>query len=232
MDITPELLLHFDSAFRDFDAFTHTLIPAATQPEVFDQILPALIEGAKTNYSELRKAFEKDAPTLAAWSCGNLLDLAVISRFVLRSKEDAVKFADNRLIDGLQIANAFRDLELMHAPQLRATSFDASIAAFKNGMKRDGIKERSYMNVADLAAEVGLADEFAKVNKVTSKFVRPTAWSLLPAPAGSERFPRASGTFLVYGVSYFALIFSALKKHHKEWDQRLSAAQPTSYSSR
>src|ERR1700729_406966 len=106
MSIAPELVKQADEAFREFDAFTRSLRPTDEETGRFYHIFTALSDATKTNYATLRKAFEDDEQTWMAWSCRNLLEIAIFSKFAISSKANADEFAADRLIDGLQIGAA------------------------------------------------------------------------------------------------------------------------------
>lgn len=144
MTIKPELVKMTDEAFQKFDEFVCALEPTDEDTGRFYHIVIALSRATKVNYATLRKAFEDDEQTLMAWSCRNLLELAIFTRFVLRSKRNADEFADDRLIDGRDIGVALRTLEQHYAPTVTTSALDAVIAAFSKQMSDEGITRLKF----------------------------------------------------------------------------------------
>ncbi len=220
MGIEPEVLKKTDDAFREFDAFTCSLHPIDEEAGRFYHIVSALSDATKTNYVTLRKAFDDDEQTLMAWSCRNLLEIAVFTKFALSSKANADEFAADRLIDGLQIGNSLKRLELYLNPELTTSALDPVIEKYAKQMRDEGIARTTFRPVRDLAKQVGLLDHYETMNKVCSKFVHPTAWSLFTADIGSERFPEARDVLYGCGAEYFATIYAEIAPHIKKWGLR------------
>ena len=217
MSIEPALISKTDDAFSQFDAFTRALHPTDEETGRFYHIVSALSDATKANYATLRRAFENDEQILLAWSCRNLLELAIFTKFVIASKANADEFAADRLIDGVQIANSLKKLERHLNPSLTTSTFDSVIQRFTLQMNLDRVTRTKFLSIRDLASQVGMLEEFETMNKVCSKFVHPTSWSLLTADIGSERFPEARDVFFGCGAEYFATIFAEIAPHIRKW---------------
>jgi hypothetical protein len=226
MSIEPELVEKADDAIRRFDTFTRSLSPTDEETGRFYHIVSALSDGAKSNYIALRGAFDRDQQVLMAWSCRNLLELAIFTKFVIGSKKNADEFAEDRLIDGLQIGKSLKDLEAHLNPGLATSEFDVVIEKFATQMKAEGITRSRFHTVKELAGRVGMEEQYNTMNKVCSKFVHPTAWSLLTADTGTARFPDARDIFFVCGAEYFATVFAEIAPHIRRWGLRHKPGQP------
>jgi hypothetical protein len=220
MSIEPELMKKTDDAFRHFDAFTRSLCPTDEETGRFYHIFSALSDATKINYGTLRKAVEDNEHTLMAWSCRNLLELAIFTKFALCSRRNADEFAADRLIDGLQIGTSLKKLALHLNPDLTASTFDTLIDRFAKQMSDEGITRTKYLSTRQLAEQVGMLEEYDTMNKLCSKFVHPTAWSLFTADIGSDRFPDARDVFYGCGAQYFATVFAEVTLHIKKWGLR------------
>ena len=100
MSIEPLLLKKTDEALQNFEAFMRSLpIPTDEQTGRFYHIVTALSDAVQANYVVLRKALDDDDQTLMAWSCRNLLELAIFTKFALASKANADEFASSRPAD-------------------------------------------------------------------------------------------------------------------------------------
>jgi hypothetical protein len=69
-------------------------------------------------------------------------------------------------------------------------------------------------------AKGGLKKEFSTVNKLCSKLVHPTAWSLLTNDKKAERFPQASEILFVFGAKYFMTLCAAFMPHIRQYGLR------------
>ncbi|MFT4114221.1 DUF5677 domain-containing protein [Silvibacterium sp.] len=197
----------------------------------FCHIMLVLVDAAKKNYRKLREALEVDDQIEMAWACRNLLEIAIFSRYVLISPDNADAFADDRLIDGLEIGIALKKLE-QDARTARLSSpggkqaefpnsdepFDADqvITDFTNQLDIAGVTRRKPLSMADLAKTVGLGDEYKAVNKISSKLVHPTAWSLFTAEVGSKRFPGATEIIFMCGALYTLMVYSDFLSHIRQ----------------
>ena len=230
MSIEPELVKKTDEAFQEFDNFTRALHPTDDETGRFYHIVIALSDATKTNYMTLRKAFADDEQTLMAWSCRNLLELAIFTKFALASKANADEFAADRLIDGQEIGTSLKTLELHLNPGLTASAFDSVIERFGKQMSEEGITRSKYLSARRIADQTDMTEEYETINKVCSKFVHPTAWSLFTADIGSERFPEARDIFYGCGAKYFATIFAEIAPHIRKWGLRHKPVGPDAAS--
>jgi hypothetical protein len=216
MALDPNVVDLADDAFRRLDVFTNSWpIPTDEETGRFYHVVSALSSAAKDNYRTLRKAFQADEQASMAWSCRNLLELAILTKFALACKSNADELAADRLIDGLRIGTALKKLELYLNPNLQGSAFDALIDRFTRQMQEEGITRTRFLDIRDLATQVGLRDEFETVNKVCSKFVHPTSWNLFTADLGSDRFPDARDVFFASGAQYFAMVYAEIAPHIK-----------------
>ena len=83
-----ELLRNGDMALGEFEAFMRPLFPSDEESGRFFHVVSALSGAATSNYRALRKAYLEDDQTLVAWSCRNLLEIAIFTRFALSSREN------------------------------------------------------------------------------------------------------------------------------------------------
>ena len=207
MSIDYQLVRSTDDGLQRFEAFMRSQ-PTPTDEVTgrFYHVVTALSDAVLANYSVLRRALDNDDQTMMAWSCRNLLELAIFTKFALASRENAEEFVADRLIDAKQIGTNLRKLELSLNPSLAASAFDVLIATCNAQMDAEGITRSRFLNTRDLAGQVGLQDDYETMNQVCSKFVHPTAWSIFTAELGSARFPDARDIFYTCGAQYLSLI--------------------------
>jgi hypothetical protein len=195
-----------------------------------------LVNAAKENYAKLGTALTEDDQVQLSWACRNLLEIAIFSKYVLISAEKATEFADDRLIDALQIGIALKKLE-QDARKTRqslqtkngddgqptpdvSTDADAIIEDYRKQLQEAGVSREKPLRVSDLAKTVGLNDEYEAINKLCSKLVHPTAWSLFTADVGSRRFPGASEILFMCGALYASMVYGDFLPHVKKWGLR------------
>ena len=67
---------------------------------------------------------------------------------------------------------------------------------------------------------VGLKQDYTSVNRVCSKLVHPTSWSVLAMNKGTNSFPSARNLLFLYGVGYLAQITIVTREHHTKQGMR------------
>lgn len=210
-----------DEALQQFDAFMRSIpIPTEEKAGRFYHIFTALSTVAVNNYVSLRKAVDRDDQMMLAWSCRNLLELAIFTKYALMSETNADEFAGARLVDGVQIGKRLKQLELYLNPHLATSAFDVVINRFTTQMLAEGITQTKFLNTGQLAGAVGMKEDYETMNQVCSKFVHPTAWSILTEDIGSERFPAADELFYTCGAQYFATVMAEIMPHIRQWGLR------------
>lgn len=132
-----------------------------------------------------------------AWACRNLLELRTQVTYALSTPERMREFRDDVFVDGLQIFEAYRDLAEVLAGRLGETRqsmgirlsqtdsngavLDKTIENLKRAKADEQITRTTYISTANMARLTGTAKEFEHVNRITSKLVHPTAFSVLVA---------------------------------------------------
>lgn len=180
---------------------------------------------------------------MMAWACRNLLEITVFSKYVLLSEQNAREFAADRLIDAVEIGTALKKLQdlinreiaaeggAVAGQQMQETPVGADqiIDKYTKLLDQERVVRRVPLKMVRLARSVGLGDAYEGMNKLCSKLVHPTAWSLFTAEVGSERFPEVSEIFLVYGAFYYGMVLAEFLPHVRRWGLRhkpSAAVQP------
>jgi hypothetical protein len=214
MPILPQLVSGVDDSARRFTVLIDSLpIPTDEESGRFYHITTGLSRTALKNYDLLRRAFEDDAQDYLAWACRNLLEVTVFMRSVLSSKAKADEFASHRWIDGIEVVERLKKLDLLMNPGLTVSAFDAKLRDFNQQMAADGVVRTAHLITRDWAKAAGMVEEFDCLNKVCSKFVHPTVWSILTEDIGSARFPDARDLFYGFGANYLMDIYVRVKEH-------------------
>lgn len=203
-----------DITLREFDRLWSG-VPTPTvssQGQVF-HVLTALATSARINVVSLLRSYYIDAQDGTASACRNLLELGIFTKYVLKSRDNLLEFAADRLIDGLQLAEGLKAIDQQLNPGTTSSIADQAIAAFSAQILSENISRKKYLRTEDIAEVVGMKSEYASLNRVCSKFVHPTSWSLLTLDRSLERFPFACDLFLGQGSMRFAGLCADMKSH-------------------
>ena len=84
------------------DTFDHTKVK--DEEGAFFHIVTALCAAVAKYYEPLRHSYDRQDLTMMAWSCRNLLEVAIYTSYVLKSNANADAFASDRLIDAEEIS--------------------------------------------------------------------------------------------------------------------------------
>jgi hypothetical protein len=213
MGIDKSLIQNMDTLSAEFGAFMAKQQPTDEESVRFHHVVTAIGNAANANYTALRRAFADDEQSQLSWACRNLLELAVFAKYVIKSKANLQEFAADRLIDGLQIAESLKALELHLNPSLKSSALDAVIQRFNAQKQKEKIIRSRYLRVEDLAEVVNLAEEYKIVNRLCSKMIHPTAWALLTDDLGPARFPEGREILYGTGATYFAMVCEQFMPH-------------------
>lgn len=167
-----------DKAFAEVRDHGTWLVESEPHNSWFAPLLVQLIQSALREYQHLKIGYAKSIPFLA-WACRNMLELDIITQHVLKSEKDAKDFIDDRFTDGLEFFESFKTWSEFADPGFKSPELDQTIAWIRGEISKEGVTRRSYLKVRDLAKGLKLAEEYAHLNKVTSKLIHPTAWSVL-----------------------------------------------------
>jgi hypothetical protein len=226
MGFDPEQIRQTDKASQYFDGFMRTLQHTDEETGAFYHVVTSLSNVAKANYVALRRSFDDDDQIVMAWACRNLLEIAIFAKYILMSKENAKDFAEARLIDGLEIVKSLKKLELFQNPILDPSSFEPLIDNFTQQIIKEGITRTRFLGTSELAGQVGMQETYETMNKVCSKFVHPTSWSILTSDIGSARFPEARDLLFLCGAEYFAMVHAEIIPHIKKWGLHHAPTEP------
>jgi hypothetical protein len=76
-----------------------------------------------------------------------------------------------------------------------------------SNFRAEGIKEKGPLRASDIANDVGLHEEYKALNKVCSKLVHSTGWSVLAMKVGEDKYPQIRDTVFGCGVGSLAQIY-------------------------
>jgi hypothetical protein len=215
----PHLQL-IEAAFARLKELGGDLRPVDEKNGWFFQIVFELVDATLSNCDQMRLGYNGKNDHLLAWGCRNLLELAIFTRFVLVSEANARRFAGDRLVDGCDIITSLRALELHIDSQSDTTLLDEALCRMQAQMTAEGVTTKRYLATADLAEMVGMKEEFVCMNKVCSKLVHPTAWSILAVNKGDNAFTQGRPVLFQAGGRYGCEVYLAVKEHNAKHGMR------------
>jgi hypothetical protein len=150
----------------------------------YAQTLQAICAQAAHAYVELWRAHGEENIQYISFAVRNLLELMVWSQFCARSKENAARFRQDAARDMLGVGSA---TNLFSGWIPRDKDEAARIVNTKEGLQKlasvVGIEESDtkYLSVSRAARELSpsIQASFTSLNTVLSKFVHPTAMSVI-----------------------------------------------------
>jgi hypothetical protein len=219
MSIDSDKIARWDKMANELQSFMQALVPNTEEEGKFFHVVTAIAGDAIPNYWMLRDAYTKDQQARVAWACRNLLELAVFAEFVVESAANAKEFAEDRLIDGHQIALLLKNLEDCEKSDEAVSRVAPIVQKYVQQMKAEHITRTQFHRVETIV-KGDLKKEFSAINRLCSKFVHPTAWSLLIAHQGQDRFPEASEILFVFGTKYFMTVCAAFTPHIRQYGLR------------
>ena len=173
----------------------------------FYEVIRELIIATHATYQHLRLGYANNDNPYMAWACRSLLELRIFTKCALQSGANARLFAADRLIDGRDIAKALIDLEHFHDPESETPAASEWLQAIEAQMASEGIDAKVPLRAREIAKDVGLQQEYKAMNKVCSKLVHPTGWSVLAMKVGEDKYPQIRETVFGCGVGYLAQIY-------------------------
>ena len=169
-----------DRGFKEIESFGIWLESEPTQTIWFKNTLICLISALVREYRSLTVGSKKSTPLLA-WACRNMLELNIYTKYVLLKGSNAKDFVADRWIDAIEIFESFRNWVRFHDPGTLTPGIDETITNFKTEKAKQGITRTGYLRMDKMASAVNFSEEYRHLNKVTSKLVHPTAFSVLGA---------------------------------------------------
>jgi hypothetical protein len=139
--------------------FGSSLRSADEQNGWFFHIVFELMDATLSNYHQLRIGYNDNNSALLAWTCRNMLELAIFTKYVLISEANARRFADDRFIDGCDIIISLRTLELHLNPKSNTAPLDAALARMQAKMAAEGVTAKKYLVSGALAESVAVKDD-------------------------------------------------------------------------
>jgi hypothetical protein len=144
----------------------------------FVNVLTALLRGLIIEYEQLNLGYRQSA-RLMAWACRNLMEISIYTEYALNSEQNAHELIEDMLLDTLDVFTSFKKWFTALEPAVPTPELDAVLKSFQETKAEVGINRRTYRTTRELAGILGREPDYVHANKVSSKLIYPTAWSLL-----------------------------------------------------
>jgi hypothetical protein len=160
-----------------------TLIPlvaALHENEPRKTVLLALLQATARECQRLKVGLIASDQALLAWACRNLLELSIFVKYVLQSEANGLTFQKDSIVDLHEMMRVVQKWQKREQPERDEEVAQAMKVAdaFK---ELAGITTDDYLRASVLAKTVAKAAEYETIHKICSKYVHPTAFSILAA---------------------------------------------------
>jgi hypothetical protein len=167
----------------------------------------SLMMSSRRDYFHMRRGWRVDTSHIA-WGCRNLLELSVFAKYVAQSHTNLVRFVEDAGVDELHAATALlklvEDAPTSEADEKAKQALLANVAAMRSASSFQG---KQYLQVMNIAHELGFEDKLFAVHKLCSKQIHPTAQSILQVDREQQDERDA---YLIFGINYLIGIMSDL----------------------
>jgi hypothetical protein len=210
-DLTDSEVELLDQTFAELPEFAEEIQNRKTDAAWFANLLVCILHATLGEYQNLKLAI-RTSTALLSWSCRNLLELNIYVQHALMSEANAKRFVADRLIDGVDILSGFKTWLARNDPALALQALDDALGRMTElRAQQDGGASKA-LALRGLAAEVGLADEYANMNALCAKLSRPTAYSVL-AMSGENELLLLRPTLFRAGAGHGLEIYQTVKGH-------------------
>jgi hypothetical protein len=174
----------------------------------FQNLIVCLLNALLKEGQSLSAGLEKST-TLSAWACRNLMELRIYAEFSLRSESNAKAVVDDVWIDAIETFVAMRHWLKLHGAD--ASALSEVFAGFGAGKGKLGDSRQTPLKIDEMAAAIGFDSEYRLMNKITSKLVHQTAYSIMGSAEAPERLTRK--IMFDWGVRFALQAFGFMKAH-------------------
>jgi hypothetical protein len=150
-----------------------------SQTQWFKDLLIGILMATIREIEHLQLGFKHSTP-MVSWACRNALELRIITDFVLSKVENAADFSNDALIDGVEMFSAIGEWMRLHAPDRPIPEpVLQTIANLKQAIAQQNIKRTGHLQMASMTKDGAYVEERKHMNRVTSKLVHPTGFSIM-----------------------------------------------------
>jgi hypothetical protein len=112
-------------------------------------------------------------------ACRNLLELRIITKYILQSSAERHRFVDDMYVDATGYTQATKTVAAQLDPELDLKDHDSMLKMIEARRVKRQFTEKTYVPVRFMARKVGLLSNYEAMNTLCSKMVHPTSLSVL-----------------------------------------------------
>jgi hypothetical protein len=150
-----------------------------SQTQWFKDLLIGILMATIREIEHLELGFTHSTP-MVSWACRNALELGIITEFVLSKRQNADDFSNDALIDGFEMFSAISEWMKHRKPDapIPQPVLD-TIANLKQAIVKENVKRTGHLQMSLMAKDGAHREEYKHMNRVTSKLVHPTGFSIM-----------------------------------------------------
>ena len=130
-------------------------------------------------------------------------------------------FCGGKVIDGIELFESMKEWMNYVSPAITTPELDETLRLAYERKASEGIADKRFLDVRQLAGEVGMTADYKHTFKLCSKLVHPTAWSVLSMNDEGENAafrPMLFHSGVRFGIDAFNTI--------REYAEKLSTGSP------
>jgi hypothetical protein len=168
-----------DKAFKEIADFGNWMQDQPTQTPWFFNVLVSLVAALDREYRSVTVG-RKRSLSLLAWGCRNMLELDIWTKYVLQSRAHARNLLDDYIVDNVEMFEAFGHWLKFHGGSTDGVK--QTLRELHAEQAERGVTRTKHLKMREVAAAVNFTEEYLHVNRVTSKLVHPTGFSVMVLP--------------------------------------------------
>jgi uncharacterized protein DUF5677 len=198
---------------QKIEDLTKQIETSPTRNVWFRSLLIDILNASARELRHLQLGFEKST-SITSWACRNSLELTIIAKYVLSNRQNADSFTNDLLIDGKEMFHAARDWVQLYMQEASDPVLQ-TIANLEREITKRGVIQKKHLEIADMAKAVNYHEEYRTMNRLTSKLVHMSAFSIMEDPdEGELAFLRM--LLCSSGVRYIAQTYQDIGEYFEE----------------
>jgi hypothetical protein len=147
-----------------------------------ETVLGCILVRLRTNFRHLSTAYRMlYEPEYLAWATRNVFELAIWAKYATSSKENARKLHSDHVIDLAELQKGMAGLLQKYLPDDPALELlkaqEEWLRQTKSELGRG--EEETHLNIGAIARDLDMGPVFYGLNRVLSKLVHPTSFSIM-----------------------------------------------------
>jgi hypothetical protein len=168
-----------EKAFKEIADFGNWMQTQPTQSPWFFNVLVSLVAALDREYRSVTVGRRKSL-SLLAWGCRNMLELNIWTKYALQSGAQARSLLDDYIVDSIEMFGAFGSWLKFHGGS--TDGVESTLTGLHAEAARRDVTRFKHLKMREIAEAVNFTEEYTHVNRVTSKLVHSTGFSVMVLP--------------------------------------------------